>query len=102
RNAAPEAALRKALSLNPGLNEAYQNLGIALMQQARFDEAAAALKKAGDLLPAKDPRRVQVWRLQQQCERDRALDATLPPVLRGAEKPANAAHQIQLGPPDRL
>jgi serine/threonine-protein kinase len=94
RHVEAEAALRKAIALNPGLYEAHFNLGSPLMQLARFDEAAAALKKAGDLLPAKDPHRVQVWRLQQQCERCRALDARLPAILSGTEKPISAAEQI--------
>ena len=90
-----EAVLRQAVGLNPGLYEAHRNLGIALIQQARFDEATAALKKASDLLPAKDSRRAQVRGLQQQCERYKALDARLPAILRGTEKPDNAANQIE-------
>ncbi|HJZ54281.1 MAG TPA: tetratricopeptide repeat protein, partial [Gemmataceae bacterium] len=90
-----EAALRKAIGLNPGLYEAYQNLGIALMQQSQFDESAAALKKASELLPAKDPRHALVRRLQQQRQRYATLDARLPAVLRGTEKPANAVEQIE-------
>jgi serine/threonine-protein kinase len=94
RHMEAETALRKALSLNPGLNEAHLNLGIALMQQARFDEASAALEKARDLLPAVCLRRIQVWWLQYQCQRYAVLDAKLPAVLRGTEKPTNAAEQI--------
>src|SRR6202008_3118558 len=39
--------------------------------------------------------RVQMRGLQQQCERYRALDARLPAVLQGTEKPANIANQIE-------
>jgi serine/threonine-protein kinase len=90
-----EAAFRKTIDLNPRLYEAYHNLAIALMQQARFDETAAALKRAGELLPAKDSRRAQAWKLQQQCERLRALDARLPAVLQGTEKPVDARNQLE-------
>ena len=90
-----EAVLRLAVGLKPGLYEAHRNLGIALMQQGRFDEAVAELKEAGELVPAKDPRGVQVWQLQQRCERYKALDAKLPAVLLGTEKPANAVNQIE-------
>ena len=90
-----EAAFRKAIDLKPDLGLACHHLGIALMQQARFDEAAASLKKAGDLLPANHPRREEARQLQQQCQRYAILDARLPAVLLGTEKPANAAEQIE-------
>jgi hypothetical protein len=37
-----------------------------------------------------------VRQLQQQCQRYAILDARLPALLRGKEKPANAAEQIEL------
>jgi serine/threonine-protein kinase len=90
-----EAAYRKAIDLDPGFNEAYYNLGSALMRQARFDEAAASLQKASDLLPATNPARGWARQLQQQCLRYMILDARLPAILRGTEKPANATEQIE-------
>jgi tetratricopeptide (TPR) repeat protein len=95
RYAEAEAAHRKAIALEPRCGLAYRNLGIALMQQARFDEAAAALKKAGDLLAAKDCCRVQARRLRRQCQRYVILDARLPAILRGKEKPSSTAEQIE-------
>jgi serine/threonine-protein kinase len=97
RPAEAEVAFRKTIDLNPGMFEAKQSLGVALMQEARFDEAVAALKKASDLLPAKDPGRLQVWQLQLQCQGYAILDTRLPAILRGAEKPANAAEQLKYG-----
>src|SRR5262249_38811187 len=79
----------------PDLAEAYDILGGALKQQAQFDKAAAALKKAGDLFPAKHPRRERVRQLQQQCQRYAILDARLPAILRGTKKPASAPEQIE-------
>jgi serine/threonine-protein kinase len=90
-----EVAYRKTLELKPGLKEVYYRLGAALMLQAQFDEAAAALQKASDLLSAKDPLLVQARQLQQQCRRYMILDTKLPVVLRGTEKPAKAAEQIE-------
>jgi serine/threonine-protein kinase len=94
REAAP--AFQKAIDLKPDFGLAYHNLGIALMQQAQFDEAAASLKKAGELSPAKDPLRAQARQLLQQCRRYVSLDARLPAILLGKEKPANAVEQIEL------
>jgi len=67
-----------------------------LMRQARFDEAAAALNKALDLFPATHPSREWARQQQQQCQRFATLDARLPAILRGTDKPANAAEQLDL------
>jgi tetratricopeptide (TPR) repeat protein len=96
RYAEAEAAYRKAIDLKPDFGLAYKNLGIVLMQQAQFDEAAAALKQAGELSPGKVFLHVQAWQLQQQCQRYRILDARLPAILQGTEKPVNADEQIAL------
>jgi serine/threonine-protein kinase len=66
-----------------------------LIQQAQFNEALAALKKGSDLLPAGDSRHEQVRQLAQFCQRQALLDARLPAVLEGTEKPANPAEQIE-------
>jgi Tfp pilus assembly protein PilF len=91
-----EAAFRKAIEQKPDLGLAIHHLGLALMRQGRFDEAAASLKKAGELLPPNHPRREQARQLEPRCRRYAALDARLPAILRGAEKPAGAAEQIEL------
>jgi tetratricopeptide (TPR) repeat protein len=92
-----EAAYARAIELQPDLAEAHLNLGIALLQQARFKESVAALNRGADLLPARDARRQQVQRLVKQCERQQALDARLPAVLAGSDKPAGAEEQIEFG-----
>jgi serine/threonine-protein kinase len=89
-----EAAYRKALGLKPDLASAYHNLGMVLMRQSQFDKAALALRKAGELFPASDPQRDTAQRLQQRCSRYAILDARLPGILRGTEKAANAAEQL--------
>jgi Flp pilus assembly protein TadD len=90
-----EAAFRKAIDLRPGFALAHFNLADILTQQARFGEALAFGKKGDDLLPARDPLREEARPLLQQCQRFMTLDARLPAVLRGAEKPGNAAEQIE-------
>jgi hypothetical protein len=66
-----------------------------LLQQARFDEAAAALTKAAVLLPAQHPVRAQLRQLQQRCQRYLILDARLPAILRGTEKAATPFEQLE-------
>jgi Flp pilus assembly protein TadD len=95
RPGAAEAAFRKAVTLRPEFGLARYHLGVALMQQARFAAAADSFDKAGDTLPAKHPRREQARQLLQKCQRYAALDARLPTVLRGDEKPADAAEQLE-------
>jgi serine/threonine-protein kinase len=72
------------------------------MRRAAFDEAAASLKKASDLLPATNPGREWARQLLQQCQRYMTLDARLPRILKGAEKPANAAEQTEFAELCRL
>jgi serine/threonine-protein kinase len=91
-----EAAYRKGIELKPDYAEAHLGLGSALMQQTRFQEAAASLKKANDLLPVENRNREQARQRLQQCQRLLILDARLPAILRGTEKPANATEQMEM------
>jgi tetratricopeptide (TPR) repeat protein len=95
KHAAAEAAFRKAIDLQPDSALAYCNLALELMEQARFNEALASVNKGNALLPAADPVRKETRPLLQQCQRYVTLDARLPAVLRGADKPGNAAEQIE-------
>src|SRR4029077_11946126 len=52
--------------------------------------------KALDLFPATHPSREWARQLRQQCQRFAILDASLPAILSGTEKPANAAEQLEL------
>ena len=49
--AAAESAFRKALALDAKLDRARYGLGLVLIRQHRFDEAAAALKRNTELQP---------------------------------------------------
>src|SRR5262249_28588055 len=88
---AAEAAYRKAIDLQPGLAEAHCNLGATLMQQARFHEAVASLKRGIALLPETPSRRGRTQQQLQLCQRFVILDAGLPAILSGTEKLAGAA-----------
>jgi Flp pilus assembly protein TadD len=91
---AAELAFRKAIDLRPRFALPYVNLGYLVGEQGRFDEALALVKQGVALLPAADPDREQAQSLVLRYERCMALDAKLPAVLRGAEKPADAPEHI--------
>jgi tetratricopeptide (TPR) repeat protein len=88
-------AYRKAIHLQPDFALAYFNLADALVEQARFDEGLAFVIKGNRLLPALDPVREQTQLLLQRCQRYMVLEARLPAVLRGTDKPANAVEQLE-------
>jgi serine/threonine-protein kinase len=90
-----EAAFRKAIDLKPDYALGHFNLADTLREQARFDEALAFVIKRSDLLPAGDPLHGRARALLAECQRCLAMDARLLAVLRGAEKPASPAEQIE-------
>jgi Tfp pilus assembly protein PilF len=90
-----EAAFRKAISLKSDDPGSHYGLGCALMKQIQLDEAVASLKIGVDLLPKGDPRK-ELWQQQlRECQRFATLDAELPLILKGSEKPANADEEIE-------
>jgi serine/threonine-protein kinase len=93
---AAEAALRKAIALQPDFADAYYFLGNVLAQRTQFQEAAAMLQKASDLFPEGAPGREPAWQLREQCQRFLVLEARLPAILKGKDKPANPAEQIEM------
>jgi eukaryotic-like serine/threonine-protein kinase len=66
------------------------------MRQSQFDKAGLALQIAAELFPADDPHRETARRLQRSCLRYAILDARRPGILRGTEKPVDAAEQLDL------
>jgi tetratricopeptide (TPR) repeat protein len=49
--ASAEQGFRQALALDPKLDRAWYGLGLVLVRQRRFDEAASALKRNTELQP---------------------------------------------------
>ncbi|HVK12356.1 MAG TPA: tetratricopeptide repeat protein [Gemmataceae bacterium] len=96
RAAEAEAAFRRAVGLAPGFAAAHLNLGNQLMELARFDEAVAVVKAGIALLPERDPLRRPAEGLLLRCQRCLALDARLPALLGGPERPVGAVERIEL------
>ena len=91
-----ERAYRTALGLRPRLPEAHWNLGMEFMRQGRFEEAIEAVARATSLFPPKSAKAVESRRVLQTYKRYAVLNARLPAILQGSEKPSNAAEQIDL------
>jgi serine/threonine-protein kinase len=88
------AAYRQCIKLNPRNGPAHLDLGLTLLVLGHFKESLAALKTSQGLLP-EGPGRQKARQLIQWCERFLALEARLPAVLKGTDKPANAGEQIE-------
>jgi tetratricopeptide (TPR) repeat protein len=86
---------RRAIELDPEYALAHGALGQALLAQGRFREAQAATRRCLDMLPQGHPLRAYVIRQLQRCEHMLALEGRLPAVLRGQDRPADAAECLQ-------
>jgi tetratricopeptide (TPR) repeat protein len=84
------ACYQKAIALEPKLALAYGALGQALLEKGRYAEARDATSRALELLPDKHPLRAFVSRQLRKCERCAKLEARLPGLLTGEDKPASA------------
>jgi Tfp pilus assembly protein PilF len=90
------AAFRGAIRLQPDDAPAHCNLGHALLQQGHFRAALEALRR-GHQLGRRNPR----WPYPsadwvRHCEQLVALDARLPALLQGDDRPKDAAEQMAL------
>jgi tetratricopeptide (TPR) repeat protein len=81
------ASHRQAICLDPEYAPAHSNLGIALMKQENVKEAVACFRRALDL-NAKDALARTNLRLIE-------LDARLPALLAGTDRPANQAERLE-------
>jgi tetratricopeptide (TPR) repeat protein/serine/threonine protein kinase len=88
-------AYRRAIELDPGGVEGHVTLVDALLRCGRFAEAGQRGQAALDLLPAREPRRQAVQQQLELCRRLLALEARLPALLEGKERPA-VAEQLKL------
>jgi tetratricopeptide (TPR) repeat protein len=92
KNSEAEAAFRKVIELKPDSGTAYYNLSAALIGQSQLQEALSAVKKSVELSEG-TPLRAMAQQKLHQYQRLAMLDARLPAVLIGTEKPASAAEQ---------
>jgi serine/threonine-protein kinase len=80
---------REAIRLDPELDEAHGTLGQALLARRQFAEAAAATRRALDvLIPWKHDLRANLERQRQRCERLVGLRARVAAVVQGTDRPA--------------
>jgi tetratricopeptide (TPR) repeat protein len=94
--------LQQVVTLNPRYALAHAALGQALIGLGRFREARDATLRGFGLLPPEHPDRLNVVRQFKHCEVLLLLEARLPAVLRGEDRPAGAANQLQFAEVFRL
>lgn len=93
---AAEANFRRALALDPKLDRGWYGLGLALIRQHRYDEAAAALKRNTELQPMSPYGWYQLARVhmdRQQPEEARRIVAH----LKGFEPKVAAQLEREIG-----
>lgn len=86
---------QQALQLDPAMALAHANLGAALLNLGRFSEARAASQRFLDLLPDGSRYRGAAVQQLQDCDLMLALEARLPAVLAGDDKPTDSAECLQ-------
>src|SRR5262249_34953905 len=89
------AAYGKAIKLDPKFAQVHCYWGLRLREQGRFAEALAALEQGhrlGSRSPTWGEPSVQWLKETQQLV---ALDAKLPGILDGSEKPATVGEQLE-------
>jgi tetratricopeptide (TPR) repeat protein len=89
------AEFRRATEVDPCGCLAHLSLVDALVRSGSVEEACTAVRRGLDLVPAQEPRRLALQEKLELCERLLALDARLPALLQGKERPA-AAEQLEL------
>jgi tetratricopeptide (TPR) repeat protein len=85
----------EAIRLDPKLALAHSGLGLARLAQGRFEEARDALRRCLELLPPRHPLRATMTPELQRCEHLLALNARLPAVLQGTDRPSGAAEYLE-------
>jgi eukaryotic-like serine/threonine-protein kinase len=87
---------RETSRVDPTHANAYGALGQALLEKGLFGESRAATRRCLDLLAPGDQRRAMAQQQLQSCDDLLALEGRLPGVLRGEDKPADAAELLEL------
>jgi tetratricopeptide (TPR) repeat protein len=86
---------QQVVTLHPRFPQGHGALGQALLGLGRFRDARRATRRGLDLLPPDHPQRPIFVREFRRCEDLLALEARLPAVLRGADRPASAAERLR-------
>jgi tetratricopeptide (TPR) repeat protein len=89
------AAYRKAIAIDPGYAEAHCNLGHTLRDRRQYAESLAAMKKGHELGSKRQGWRYPSDKWVAACGRLVQLDARLPAILKGREKPKDAMEQSE-------
>jgi serine/threonine-protein kinase len=89
------AEFRRAVELDRSAGAGHASLAEALLRSGRFAEARAAIRNGLDVLPATEPAHQALREKLERCERLLVLDASLPALLRGKERPT-AAKLVEL------
>jgi serine/threonine-protein kinase len=89
-----EAGYREALRLNPEFPDAHCNLGRLLLQTGRFAEALEERRRGHELGARRADWRYPSGEWVREAERLVALDARLPAVLKGHDRPADATERV--------
>jgi serine/threonine-protein kinase len=89
-----EASQRRAVALKPDYAEAHCTLGIILMSLGRFPEALAALRRGHELGSRQPGWSYPSAEWVRNGERLAALDARLPRILNGDDRPGDEGEAI--------
>jgi serine/threonine-protein kinase len=89
------AAHRRAVRLRPDHATSYCNLGNELRNQGEFAAALAELKRGHELGSRQPGWRYDSASWVRTCERQLELDGRLPAILKGEQRPADVAEQLE-------
>jgi serine/threonine protein kinase/Flp pilus assembly protein TadD len=87
-------AYLEAIKHKPGYAPAHVNLGLTRVERGEFAAALADLKRGHALLAPGDPNRARIAEAIRRCTRLVQLDARLPAVLRGEDRPADNKERL--------
>jgi tetratricopeptide (TPR) repeat protein len=81
------AEYRLAVEFDPRGGPGHEKLAESLYRSGRFADAGSVVRRSFDVLSPKDPSRPALREMLKFCESMLALDARLPALLRGKERP---------------
>jgi serine/threonine-protein kinase len=90
------ACCRTAIELDPKLARAHAGLGSVLFDKGRYAGARDALVRAIELFPKNHPVRLSASRHLRRCQGLLKIEARLPRILRGEDKPDSAQQHLEI------